>query len=73
MNMDDIPPDVVFSLVCESCDVGTNIDSYEQAIAQGWTLITCDLELPMANFVGLCPDCKREESRRDKARRKKAI
>jgi hypothetical protein len=65
---EEIPADVVFSLVCEVCDAGSNITCHEQAIAEGWTDIIYAPDLPMANFVGLCPDCKREEEARDSAR-----
>jgi hypothetical protein len=63
-----IPPDVVFSLVCEECDAGSNVISHEQAIVEGWTDIVYAPDLPMANFLGLCPDCKREEEARESAR-----
>jgi hypothetical protein len=56
-----LPPnavDVPFSLVCSECDAGTNIESNDQAIAEGWTEIDYAPDLPMANFVGLCPDCR---------------
>jgi hypothetical protein len=64
----EIPSDVVFSLVCEICDAGSNVTSREQAIAEGWTDIIYAPDLPMANFVGLCPDCKRDEEARESAR-----
>lgn len=60
--MDDaIPKEVPFSLVCEQCDAGMEIGSYEEALAQGWHFIQYAPDLPMANFVGLCPDCRRRE------------
>ena len=52
---------VPFSLVCSECDAGTNIVSHDQAIAEGWTEIDYAPDLPMANFIGLCPECGREE------------
>ncbi len=52
--------EVPFSLVCETCDAGMEIESYEQAVAEGWTGIEYDPDLPQANFVGLCPDCGRK-------------
>lgn len=64
----DIPPDVIFSLVCETCDAGTGIETYEQAVKEGWTDITYAPDLPMANFVGLCPQCRHEEELADQAR-----
>lgn len=58
---DAIPRHVPFSLVCEECDAGLEIRNYEQAVTAGWTNIVFAPDLPMANFVGLCPDCRREE------------
>lgn len=48
----------VFSLVCCSCDDGSHIRSLDEAIAEGWTDITEDLDLAQANYVGCCPDCR---------------
>lgn len=50
--------DVPFSLVCSECDAGMNIESLEQATTEGWTEIDYAPDLPMANFIGLCPDCR---------------
>jgi hypothetical protein len=50
--------DVPFSLVCRECDAGMNIESHAQAVATGWTEIDYAPDLPMANYVGLCPDCR---------------
>ncbi len=50
--------DVAFSLVCSECDAGTNVSSHEQAVAEGWSDVDYAPDLPMANFVGLCPDCR---------------
>jgi hypothetical protein len=50
--------DVPFTLVCLHCDAGMDIDSHEQAIAEGWTDIDYAPDLPMANYVGQCPDCR---------------
>jgi hypothetical protein len=49
----------VFSLVCEQCDAGSNVPSYDAAIIDGWTEIEYRPDLPMANYCGLCPDCRR--------------
>ena len=49
---------VPFSLVCSDCDAGMNVGSNDQAMAEGWTGIDYAPGLPMANFVGLCPDCR---------------
>ncbi len=50
--------DVPFTLVCSECDAGMEIDSHEQAVAEGWTDIDYRPDLPMANYVGLCPTCR---------------
>jgi hypothetical protein len=39
------------------------IDSYEQALDGGWSEISYEPDLPMANFLGLCPDCREAEER----------
>jgi hypothetical protein len=49
---------VHFSLVCIHCDAGMGVESEDQAVADGWTDIDYAPGLPMANFVGLCPDCR---------------
>jgi hypothetical protein len=54
------PIDVPFSLVCSECDAGTDIASHDQAVAEGWTGIDYAPDLPMANFVGLCPECREQ-------------
>jgi Fe2+ or Zn2+ uptake regulation protein len=51
-----VPPGVAFSLVCERCDAAIEIETHEQAMNEGWTDIS-----PSANFIGLCPDCRRAE------------
>lgn len=50
--------DIPFTLVCYECDAGDGIDSHAQAVAEGWTSIDYAPDLPMANYVGLCPDCR---------------
>jgi hypothetical protein len=50
--------DVCFSLVCLHCDAGMHIESHDQAVCEGWTDIDYAPELPMANYTGLCPDCR---------------
>jgi hypothetical protein len=49
---------VPFSLVCLECDAGMEIDSHDQAMADGWAEIDYAPDLPMANFIGLCPECR---------------
>jgi hypothetical protein len=55
---DEIRPGVPFSLVCERCDDGMHIDSYKQALAEGWSDIGYTPDLIMAYYVGLCPACR---------------
>lgn len=50
-----------FSLTCVSCDTGGDIDTPEQAIAEGWTEIVEAIDLPMANYCGWCPECRQED------------
>jgi hypothetical protein len=50
--------DVPFTLVCQECDAGMDIQSHEHALAEGWTDIDYAPDVPMANYVGLCPDCQ---------------
>jgi hypothetical protein len=52
--------DVPFSLVCRECDAGMDIKDHAQAAANGWTEIDYAPDLPMANYVGLCPDCREQ-------------
>jgi hypothetical protein len=55
-----LPDDVPFSLVCSECDAGMEIETYDQALAEGWTDIDYAPDLPMANFIGLCPNCREQ-------------
>lgn len=66
----EIRLDVPFSLVCLTCDLGAGIDSYEEALAGGWTDICYAPDLPMANFLGLCPECRQWQE--DEERRRSA-
>lgn len=63
-----IPPDVPFSLTCEGCDGGMEIGSYDEAIEAGWTDITYAPEQLMANFLGLCPECRQRQEEEERAR-----
>lgn len=47
-----------FTLVCQYCDAGEDIQTEEQAIEAGWSEIEPALALPQANYCGLCPDCR---------------
>ena len=60
---DAIPRDVPFSLSCTECD-GDSPESYEEAVRDGWTQITYYPEGFSENFLGLCPDCRREEEQK---------
>jgi hypothetical protein len=53
--------DVPFSLTCRHCDAGLEIESEEDAIANGWSEIELALALAEANYCGLCPDCRSVE------------
>jgi hypothetical protein len=60
---------VPFSLACESCDGGMEVGSYEQAISEGWTDICFTPDLAMANYLGLCPECRKREEEEEARRR----
>jgi len=47
--------DVPFSISCLECDCDSP-DSYEEAIAAGWTEITYEPNGMMENFFGYCPE-----------------
>ena len=68
MAENDFPADVPFSLSCESCDGGMEISSYEEAIAAGWTDICYAPELSMANYLGLCPECRQRQEDEERGR-----
>lgn len=48
-----------FSLACSQCDVDGPAQ-YKEALAEGWLEIAPDDGLSW-NFLGLCPDCSKEE------------
>lgn len=58
---DDPFPSVPFSLICEDCDGGMEVESHEDAIRLGWTDIVFAPDLLMANFLGLCPGCRQKQ------------
>jgi hypothetical protein len=60
---DAIPRDVPFSLSCTECDCDSP-DTYEDALSDGWTQIEYYPEGSSENFLGLCPDCRREEEQK---------
>jgi hypothetical protein len=51
-------PEPPFSLVCERCDAGDDIETEEQAFEQGWTAIGPAFDLPQANYCGICRACR---------------
>lgn len=57
-------PSIPFSLECEACDAGDNIDSFGDAVAAGWKDIRYD-DGPCWNFLGMCPACQIEEQQDD--------
>lgn len=54
---------VPFSLSCGECDAGQGIASYADAVAAGWTEICVDEDGLGWNFLGTCPECRREIGR----------
>ena len=68
----DAPADVPFSLACEGCDGGMEIESYEQSLAVGWTEIRYTPDLPMANFLGLCPECRQKQEAEERKRTRRS-
>ena len=52
---------VPFSLICQHCDAGMEMSSEAEATAAGWTGIEYAPELPTANYLGTCPNCKADE------------
>jgi len=57
---------VHFSLRCCGCDAGDDVGSRLDAETKGWTDIVFDDGLSW-NFLGMCPDCLREEAERNHA------
>lgn len=53
------PEPEIFSLTCSDCDYGDGITTEAEAIEEGWSQITPAPDLPMANFVGVCPCCRK--------------
>lgn len=48
-------------LTCMHCDAGTEIDSLEEAIDEGWCKIEPTADVPNASHIGLCPECRRKQ------------
>jgi hypothetical protein len=53
------------SISCSNCDALA--DGVAQATAAGWTDIEADPEGTSWNYLGFCPDCRREEEREGQA------
>lgn len=51
-----------FSLCCITCDAGMDVSSIYAAEERGWTDIVWD-DGSTSNFVGICPDCRKKDSR----------
>ena len=51
-----IPRDVGFSLTCSECN-NEGPESYDEAIAEGWSGIEYVPHLISENFLGSCPTC----------------
>lgn len=58
-----LDPGVPFSLECDGCDAGTDIETPEQAALLGWIDVRRDdwNDGMGWNYLGECPDCQREE------------
>ena len=52
-----IPRGVPFTLSCCDCDSG-DPESYEEAVAAGWTDIRFVPQSVAENFLGMCPECQ---------------
>lgn len=50
-----------YSLTCYGCDAGYECLSEADAIAQGWIDIVPAFYLIEANYLGLCPDCQKDD------------
>ncbi len=53
-------PATAFTLICSECDAGGEIVSEAETIDAGWSQIRPAADLLQANFLGLCPDCRRQ-------------
>lgn len=63
-----VSPSVPFSLACEDCDGGMEIGTYEEAIRLGWTDIVFAPNQLMANYLGLCPECRQRQEQLQQGR-----
>ena len=56
-----ILPNIAFSLTCSECNNDAP-DTYDEAVAEGWTGIEYVPHLTSENFLGSCPICLADES-----------
>ena len=45
-------------IACIHCDAGSDIDSLQEAIDQGWTRIDPEVDNAHITHSGLCPECR---------------
>ena len=50
--------DAQLSLACIECDARTQLPDCGHALAEGWSEIDYAPNVPNANCIGLCPDCR---------------
>lgn len=55
---------VPFVLSCHDCDAGDGIDSWKEAILQGWIDLVEDDGLSWT-WLGVCPECLTQLEQRD--------
>jgi hypothetical protein len=49
------------SIVCMFCDAGSEIESLQQAIDEGWIKIDPTVDIPGATHAGVCPACRQKQ------------
>jgi Fe2+ or Zn2+ uptake regulation protein len=49
---------VGFSIVCRECATASEVESNEQAFAEGWSEIDYAPRRQHTCYAGLCPDCR---------------
>ncbi|MCA9078013.1 MAG: hypothetical protein R3C02_26335 [Planctomycetaceae bacterium] len=59
---DPRPEDVPFTISCIECDMDSP-ETYDQAVADGWTQIQFYPQGSSENYLGICPVCRAEEER----------
>ena len=55
-----IPTEIPFTLACVECS-NEGPDSFDEAVAGGWTRVSCDANGLSWNFLGWCPHCGNSE------------